>query len=79
MFTNDRYPKASNSDGSRVGPNDWVLERTIVGSGSTIGSGAVILPGIVIGSNVMIGAGSVVTRSVPDNETVVGNPAKKIT
>ena len=78
MFTNDRYPKASNADGSRVGPNDWVLETIRVGFRSTIGSGSVILPGVTIGSNVMVGAGSVVTKSLPDNCTVIGNPAREI-
>jgi acetyltransferase-like isoleucine patch superfamily enzyme len=78
MFTNDRYPKASNEDGSRVGPDDWVMEKITIGSRSTIGSGSVILPGVTIGSNVMVGAGSVVAKSVPDNKTVVGNPAKEV-
>ena len=78
MFTNDRYPKATNDDGSRVGPTDWQMEKTTVGSRSTIGSGSVILPGVTIGSNVMVGAGSVVTKSIRDNVTVVGNPAREI-
>jgi UDP-2-acetamido-3-amino-2,3-dideoxy-glucuronate N-acetyltransferase len=76
MFTNDRYPKASNDDGSRVGPADWVLENIKVGSRTSIGSGSVILPGITIGSNVIIGAGSVVTKSIADNMKVAGNPAR---
>lgn len=78
MFTNDRYPKASNSDGSRVGPDDWVMEKITVGARSTIGSGSLILPGVTIGSGVMVGAGSVVTKSIPDNKTVIGNPAREI-
>jgi acetyltransferase-like isoleucine patch superfamily enzyme len=78
MFTNDRYPKASNEDGSRVGPDDWIMEKITVGSRSTIGSGSVILPGITIGSDVMVGAGSVVTKSIPNGVTVLGNPAQEV-
>ena len=78
MFTNDRHPRASNNDGSRIGPDDWLMEEITVGSRSTIGSGSVILPGVTIGSGVMVGAGSVVTKSIPDNKTVIGNPAREI-
>ena len=45
---------------------------------AVIGAGAVVLPGITIGENALVGAGSVVTKDVPDNAIVVGNPAKII-
>ena len=76
MFTNDRHPKASNADLSRVLKTDWILEKTIIHDRVSIGSGAVFLPGIEVGSGAVIGAGSVVTKSVPENATVVGNPAR---
>ena len=76
MFTNDRHPKASNIDRSRVTKNDWILENTVIHNRVSIGSGAVFLPGIEVGSGAVIGAGSVVTKSVPENATVVGNPAR---
>lgn len=76
MFTNDRHPKASNIDLSRVTKNDWILENTVIHNRVSIGSGAVILPGIEVGSGAVIGAGAVVTKSVPENATVVGNPAR---
>ncbi|NWF34648.1 isomerase [Stenotrophomonas sp. SAM-B] len=69
-FTNDIRPR------SKVYPEAFL--RTIVEEGASIGANATILPGIRIGRNAMIGAGSVVTRSVPPNAIVVGNPAKII-
>lgn len=68
-FTNDRYPKSK---------GDWKLEKTSVGRGASIGAGSVILPGLTIGENSLVGAGSVVTKDVPPNTVVAGNPAKKI-
>ena len=76
MFTNDKKPQACNSDGSKKGDGDWELETTIVKSGASIGSNATILCGIEIGENAIIGAGSVVTKDVPANAVVYGNPAK---
>lgn len=69
-FTNDKNPKSKNKD--------FVLEKTWVKKRASIGGNATILPGITIGENAVIGAGSVVTKDVPDNETWVGNPAKKL-
>lgn len=68
-FTNDRYPRSQ----VRV---DY--PQTTIGRGASIGAGAIVLPGLTIGSTAMIGAGAVVTRSVPDGETWVGNPARKL-
>ncbi|WP_323055235.1 acyltransferase [Pseudomonas mandelii] len=67
-FTNDIFPR------SKVYPEKF--ERTIICKGASLGANCTILPGITIGENAMVGAGSVVTRSVPPNVTVVGNPAR---
>jgi len=76
MFTNDRHPKASNADFSRVTKSDWIMEKTVIRDRVSIGSGAVLLPGIEVGLGATIGAGAVVTKSVPADATVVGNPAR---
>uniref|UniRef100_UPI00404876C0 acyltransferase n=1 Tax=Algoriphagus sp. TaxID=1872435 RepID=UPI00404876C0 len=78
MFTNDLFPRAVNPYGSQQTDNDWNLVETKVKKGVSIGSNSTILCGIVIGENAMIGAGSMVTRDVPDNSVVVGNPARII-
>ncbi len=67
-FTNDRFPR------SRQYPAEF--PKTVVESGASIGANATILPGLTIGSGAMIGAGAVVTRSVPPNAIVVGNPGR---
>ncbi|MEM2905301.1 MAG: Gfo/Idh/MocA family oxidoreductase [Candidatus Bathyarchaeia archaeon] len=67
IFTNDKYPKVQ---------GDWFLLRTLVKRGASIGANSVILPGVTIGRNALVGAGSVVTRDVPDNAVVAGNPAR---
>jgi len=78
MFTNDLFPRATNPDGSMQTDADWKCIETIVRQGASIGSNATILCGITIGENSMIGAGAVVTRDVPANTIVAGNPAKAI-
>lgn len=78
VFTNDRYPAAVNADGCMKGGDDWEVVPTHVGRRAAIGSGAVILCGITIGEGAMVGAGSVVTKDVPPNTLVVGNPARAI-
>jgi acetyltransferase-like isoleucine patch superfamily enzyme len=55
---------------------DWKVEKTLVKNGASIGSGATILSNVVIGENAIVGAGAVVTRDVPANTIVAGNPAK---
>ena len=75
-FINDRRPRAANPDGTLQTEADWTLEHTIVRRGASIGTGAVILCGIEIGAGAIIGAGSVVTKNVPPNTTVAGNPAR---
>jgi acetyltransferase-like isoleucine patch superfamily enzyme len=75
-FINDRYPRSTNSAGELQTEADWVCQATIVRQGASIGSGATLLGGIIIGENAMVGAGSVVTKDVPPNSTVAGNPAR---
>jgi UDP-2-acetamido-3-amino-2,3-dideoxy-glucuronate N-acetyltransferase len=76
QFINDRYPRATNPDGTPQTDVDWTLERTIVRRGASIGTGAVILGGLEIGARAIVGAGAVVTRSVPAGAIVAGNPAR---
>jgi UDP-2-acetamido-3-amino-2,3-dideoxy-glucuronate N-acetyltransferase len=78
MFTNDLFPRATNSDGSQQTDEDWTLVETFVKKGASIGSNATILCGITIGENAFIGAGAVVVKDVPANSVVVGNPAREI-
>lgn len=74
-FINDSFPRAT-ACGQLQTEKDWKVERTLVKSGASIGSGATILANITIGENALVGAGSVVTRDVPANAIVAGNPAK---
>ena len=76
MFTNDTYPRATTSDGTLQTEANWKVEKTVVKRGASIGTGATILPNTSIGENAVVGAGSVVTRDVPPNAIIAGNPAK---
>jgi acetyltransferase-like isoleucine patch superfamily enzyme len=76
VFINDSYPRAINATGSLQTEADWKVEKTVVRTGASIGSGATILSQIVIGENAIVGAGSVVTKDVPPNAIVAGNPAR---
>ena len=76
VFINDSYPRAINATGSLQTETDWKVEKTVVRTGASIGSGATILSQIVIGENAIVGAGSVVTKDVPPNAIVAGNPAR---
>jgi len=75
-FINDSYPRATTGEGALQTEADWVVERTVVKKGSSIGSGSTILSKVTIGENAIVGAGSVVTKDVPPNSIVAGNPAK---
>ncbi|MBV9242345.1 MAG: N-acetyltransferase [Acidobacteria bacterium] len=78
MFTNDKYPRATNPDGSSQTDADWSVVPTLVKQGASIGSNATIIAGIVIGENALVGAGAVVTRDVAAGTTVAGNPARMV-
>jgi len=75
-FINDAYPRSTTAEGELQTEADWKVENTVVRKGASIGSGATILSKVTIGSNAIVGAGSVVTKDVPDNAIVAGNPAK---
>jgi acetyltransferase-like isoleucine patch superfamily enzyme len=76
MFINDSYPRATTGNGDLQTEADWKVERTVVRKGASIGSGATILSNTNIGENAIVGAGSVVTKDVPPNAIVAGNPAR---
>jgi len=78
VFINDKFPRATNKKGDVITSSDWKLLRTHVKRGASIGSNATILGGVTVGKNALVGAGSVVTRNVPDNAIVVGNPARVV-
>jgi acetyltransferase-like isoleucine patch superfamily enzyme len=75
-FINDAYPRSTTAEGELQTEADWKVENTVVRNGASIGSGATILSKVTVGSNAIVGAGSVVTKDVPDNAIVAGNPAK---
>jgi acetyltransferase-like isoleucine patch superfamily enzyme len=75
-FVNDTFPRATTSTGDLQTADDWVVEKTFVKKGASIGSGATILANVTIGERAIVGAGSVVTRDVPPDVIVVGNPAR---
>ena len=77
-FINDKFPRATNEDGSLQNEKDWDCIETYVEQGATIGSSATILCGVRIGKKAVIGAGAVVTKDVPPNAVAVGNPARVI-
>jgi len=78
MFTNDLFPRATNTDGTQQTEADWKVIETRVKKGASIGSNATILCGITIGENALVGAGSVVTKDVEPNTVVAGVPAKML-
>ena len=75
MFINDIYPRAT-ANGQLQTEADWKVERTVIKNGASIGTGATILANVTIGENAIVGAGSVVTKNVPANCIVAGNPAR---
>lgn len=75
-FVNDSYPRATTATGELQTEADWKVEKTVVSRGASIGSGSTILCNLTIGENALVGAGSVVTKDVPANAIVAGNPAK---
>lgn len=75
-FINDSYPRSTSASGALQTERDWHVERTLIKRGASIGSGVTILSNVVVGENAIVGAGSVVTRDVPENAIVAGNPAR---
>ena len=75
-FINDTYPRATTPGGALQTEKDWKVEPTLVKRGASIGSGSTILARVTVGENAIVGAGSVVTKDVPANTIVAGNPAK---
>ena len=80
VFTNDRFPRATIPDLSRLRPSepDEHTLSTLVREGATIGAGSVIGCDLVVGRWSIVGMGSVITRSVPDFHLVVGRPARSV-
>jgi len=76
MFINDSYPRATADGGGLQTEADWKVEKTVIKKGASIGSGATILANVCVGENAIVGAGAVVTKDVPPNTIVAGNPAK---
>lgn len=76
MFTNDKYPRSANPDGSLQTEADWAVVPTLIKRGASIGSNATILCGVTIGERAIVGAGSVVTKDVPPGSVVAGVPAR---
>lgn len=75
-FINDRFPRATNPDGSMQTDADWQLEKTTIRKGASVGSSVTILCGVTVGEGAVVGAGSVVTKDVQPNTIVAGNPAR---
>jgi UDP-2-acetamido-3-amino-2,3-dideoxy-glucuronate N-acetyltransferase len=76
VFINDSYPRAANADGSLQTEADWKVERTRICKGASLGSGVTVLSSVTVGEGSLVGAGSVVTKDVPANTIVAGNPAR---
>jgi acetyltransferase-like isoleucine patch superfamily enzyme len=75
-FVNDSFPRATTPDGQLQTAGDWKVEKTLIKKGASIGSGCTILANLTVGENAIVGAGSVVTKDVPSNTIVAGNPAR---
>ena len=76
VITNDKKPRALNSQGKIKTRSDWQQERIFVAEGASLGAGSILVAPLKIGQNALVGAGSIVTRDVPDYAVVVGNPAR---
>ena len=75
-FTNDKYPRATTDEGLPQTESDWQVVETWVRRGASVGSNATILCGVTIGEGAIVGAGAVVTKDVPAQAIVAGNPAR---
>jgi acetyltransferase-like isoleucine patch superfamily enzyme len=77
-FINDLFPRATTDDGQLKGEEDWICIPTLIKSGASIGSSATLMCGITVRENAIVGAGSLVTKDVPSDTIVAGNPARII-
>ena len=75
-FINDTYPRSTTEAGELQTEAHWKVEKTRICKGASVGSGSTILCNVTVGENAIVGAGSVVTKDVPANAIVAGNPAK---
>ena len=75
-FINDKYPRSTTEDGGLQTESDWSVEETFIKKGASVGSSSTILCGVTVGENAIVGAGSVVTKDVPPDTIVAGNPAR---
>ncbi len=75
-FINDPYPRATNAEGELQTEKDWVCIPTLIKKGASIGSSVTLLCGVTVGERAIVGAGSVVTKDVPPDTIVAGNPAR---
>jgi acetyltransferase-like isoleucine patch superfamily enzyme len=75
-FINDKHPRSTTAGGGLQTEADWKVVPTVVKRGASIGTSCTILCGVTIGESAIVGAGSVVTRDVPPNTVVAGNPAR---
>lgn len=78
IFTNDKYPQATNADGSVKTALDWSVSPVVVKQGARIGAGAILCPGVTVYERAFVGAGAVVTRDVLADTMVFGNPARVV-
>jgi len=75
-FINDLYPRSTTEGGHMQTEADWECGTTLIKKGASVGSSSTLLCGITVGENAIVGAGSVVTKDVPPNTVVAGNPAR---
>ena len=78
MFTNDLFPRATSATGGLQTEADWKCVPTLIKRGASVGSNVTLLCGITVGERALIGAGSVVTKDVPADAVVIGNPARVV-
>lgn len=76
VITNDKNPRAIDSEGNLKSPGDWENGEVLIKYGASVGAGCIILPNVKIGKYAMVGAGSIVSENIPDFALAYGNPAR---